>query len=98
MSLPRRKARRLFARRCCLVQYRIMQSLRITLLPDRHTELVEIEDSESLASALGEFLNRTGRFTGDWVQVEAGKHDRYVRFDQIVQVETQMDPESDLNH
>ncbi len=92
-----RKARRLLRAAVVVVQYRIVQSLRITLLPDRHTELVEIEDSESLASALGDFLNRTGRFTGDWVQIEAGKRDRYVRFDQIIQVETQMDPESDLN-
>jgi hypothetical protein len=69
-----------------------MQYLRITLLPDRHTELVGLGDGEPLSTALGEFLSRTGRFTGEWVQIEAGEHNRYVRFDQIVQVETLVDP------
>lgn len=62
---------------------------RVTLLPDRHIELIELREDESLEQALNDFMSRQGRFAGDWVAI--GASGRYVRYDQIVQVEGKLD-------
>lgn len=62
---------------------------RITLLPDRHVELIELREGESLEQALDDFMSRKGRFAGEWVPI--GASGRYVRYDQIVQVEGKLD-------
>jgi hypothetical protein len=62
--------------------------LRVMVLPDRKTEFIDLHEDESLETVLEEFLNRTGRFTGEWVPIRGGASDiRYVRYDQIVLVE-----------
>lgn len=64
---------------------------RVTLLPDRHVELIELREGESLDQALEDFMSRKGRFAGEWVPIGAGTLTRYVRYDQIVQVEGKHD-------
>jgi len=62
--------------------------LRVLVLPDRKTEFIDLHESESLEAVLEEFLNRSGRFQGEWVPIRGGASDiRYVRYDQIVLVE-----------
>jgi hypothetical protein len=62
--------------------------LRVMVLPDRKTEFIDLSEDESLDTVLEEFLNRTGRFAGEWVPIRGGVSDlRYVRYDQIVLVE-----------
>ena len=62
--------------------------LRVMVLPDRKTEFIDPREDESLDELLEHFLNRTGRFTGEWVPIRGGVSDhRYVRYDQIVLVE-----------
>ena len=62
--------------------------LRVMVLPDRKTEFIDLTAEESLDVVLQEFLNRTGRFAGEWVPIRGGAADqRYVRYDQIVLVE-----------
>ncbi len=62
---------------------------RVTLLPDRHVELIELREGESLEQALDDFMSRKGRFAGEWVPIGAGS--RYVRYDQIAQIEGKHD-------
>lgn len=64
--------------------------LRLTLLPDRHTELIEVMDGHSLDQELQDFMDRTGRFSGEWIPVKAGPITRFVRHDQVVQVEAKL--------
>jgi hypothetical protein len=62
--------------------------LRVLVLPDRKTEFIDLHENESLDAVLQEFLNRDGRFKGEWVPIRGGASDiRYVRYDQIVLVE-----------
>jgi hypothetical protein len=63
--------------------------LRVMVLPDRKTEFIDPVEGEDLDHLLEAFLNRTGRFTGEWVPIRGGVSDhRYVRYDQIVLVES----------
>jgi hypothetical protein len=58
------------------------------VLPDRKTEFIDPHEDEPIDRLLEDFLNRTGRFTGEWVPIRGGVSDmRYVRYDQIVLVE-----------
>jgi len=52
-------------------------------------ELIELREGESLEQALDDFMSRKGRFAGEWVPI--GASGRYVRYDQIVQVEGKLD-------
>ena len=63
--------------------------LRVMVLPDRKTEFIDPVEGEDLERLLEDFLHRTGRFTGEWVPIRGGVSDhRYVRYDQIVLVES----------
>jgi len=73
-----------------MVQDGVMH-FRVTLLPDRHVELIELIEGESLDQALKNFMSREGRFASEWVPIDAGTQIRYVRYDQIVQVEARHD-------
>ena len=58
------------------------------VLPDRKTEFIDPLEGEQLDRLLEDFLNRAGRFTGEWVPIRGGTSDtRYVRYDQIILVE-----------
>jgi hypothetical protein len=62
--------------------------LRVMVLPDRKTEFIDVEEGETLDGVLQEFLDRTGRFQGEWAPIRTGPTDRrFVRYDQIVLVE-----------
>jgi hypothetical protein len=65
--------------------------LRITVLPDRHGEIVEVPEGRSLDQELRDFMDREGRFAQDWVPIKAGPITRFLRYDQIVQVEARLD-------
>jgi hypothetical protein len=62
--------------------------LRVLVLPDRKTEFVDLLEGESLEALLQQFLERSGRFAGEWVPIRGGPTAvRFVRYDQVVLVE-----------
>ena len=51
--------------------------------------LIERREAQTLGQARDDFMSRKGRFAGEWVPMGAGN--RYVRYDQILQVEGKLD-------
>jgi hypothetical protein len=69
-----------------------MAKLRVRFVGEKPDEFISLPEGDSLDSLLDAFINRSGRFQGDWVEIDARGDRRYVRYDQIIEVKAQMNP------
>jgi hypothetical protein len=53
---------------------------------------VALQEGHSLDEELEQFLNQKGRYANGWVPLGEGTGDRFVRYDQVIEVRKNLSP------
>ena len=64
----------------------VYDALALTMIDDMQTEYVRPREGTPIEQELRSFISRSHGYESDWIQVEAGDEERYVRYDRIASV------------
>jgi hypothetical protein len=64
----------------------VYDALALTVIDDMQTEYVRAREGIPIEQELRSFISRSHGYESDWIKVEAGDEERYVRYDRIASV------------
>ncbi len=64
----------------------VYDALELTMIDERQTEYVRAREGIPIEQELRSFISRSHGYESDWIKVEAGDEERYVRYDRIASV------------